>query len=133
MYLIDTNIFLEILLEQEKSEECEILVKIIRNSNAFFYVSSFTLHSIEVIMIRNNKINELMAFLSDMQSSRIIRIDSSTNEESEALRAMTKLKLDFDDSLQCYFCEKYNLKIISYDKHFDKTPIKRLEPKHFKL
>ena len=62
MYLIDTNIFLEILLEQDKCRECEALLNNIRNSSLMFYVSSFTLHSIEVTMIRNNKMNELIEF-----------------------------------------------------------------------
>ena len=128
MYLIDTNIFLEILLEQEKSKECETLInKTIQNND--FYVSSFTIHSIEVIMLRNNKINKLMEFLLDLNESKIIRIETNSEDELNVLSSMKKFKLDFDDSLQSYLCEKHNLKIISFDKHFDKTSIKRLEPK----
>ena len=128
MQLIDTNIFLEILLEQEKSKECEALVnKAIQSSG--FYISSFTIHSIEVIMLRNNKINELMEFLSDINQSKIIRIESDTEDELNALNSMKNLKLDFDDSLQFCLCEKHKLKIISFDRHFDKTSIKRLGPK----
>ena len=128
MYLIDTNIFLEILLEQEKSKECEALISnAVQSSN--FHVSSFTLHSIEVIMLRNTKINKLMEFLSDLNESKIIRIETNTEDELNALNSMKKFKLDFDDSLQLYLCDKHNLKIISFDKHFDKTSIKRLEPK----
>ena len=128
MYLIDTNIFLEILLEQAESKECELFIsKAIQNGN--FYVSSFTLHSIEVIMLRNGKIDELFEFLSDINESKIIRIETNTKDELNVLNSMKKFKLDFDDSLQFYLCEKNNLKIISFDKHFDKTTIKRLEPK----
>ncbi len=128
MYLIDTNIFLEILLEQEKSKECEALVhKAIQSSG--FYVSSFTIHSVEVIMLRNNKVNELMEFLFDINQSKIIRIELHTQDELNALNSMKILKLDFDDSLQFYLCEKLKLDIISFDGHFDKTSIKRLEPK----
>jgi len=133
MYLIDANILLEILLEQEKSKECEDLLIKINQSEHLFYVSSFSLHSIEVIMIRNNKINELLDFLSDIAISKIIRIDTNTNEEFNILKTMKELKLDFDDALQYYLCEKYNLKIISYDKHFDKTDIERLEPQDLEL
>jgi len=98
-----------------------------------FYVSSFTLHSIEVTMIRNNKMNELIEFLSDVIASRIIRIDTNTNEELNILKIMKKLKLDFDDSIQFYICQKNDFQIISYDKHFDKTTIKRFEPKDVRL
>ena len=71
MYLIDTNIFLEILLEQEKSEVCEQLLLKIKKSNELFYISSFTLHSIEVILIRENKENLLIEFLKYVLTSRI--------------------------------------------------------------
>src|SRR3989338_4271824 len=111
MYLIDTNIFLEILQEQEKCEECEILINKISKSDVLFHVSSFTLHSID-----------------DIITSKIVRIETNTNDELKTLKTMKRLNLDFDDAMQAYLCEGYNLKIISYDKHFDKTPIKRLEP-----
>ena len=71
--------------------------------------------------------------LSDIILSKIIRLDTNTNDELDIVRAMKKLKLDFDDSMQFHVCQKNNLKIISYDKHFDKTPIKRFEPKDVKL
>ncbi len=129
MYLIDTNIFLEILLEQDKYEECEVLLNKIGQSKALFYVSSFTLHSIEVLMVRNNKIKELSEFISYVNSSKIVRLETNTADELQVLDIMKRLKLDFDDALQFYLCEKYKLNIISYDKHFDKTPLKRMEPK----
>ena len=128
MYLIDTNIFLEVLLEQEKSKECEILINKISQGDIVFYVSSFTLHSIEVIMIKNNKSSELTSFLSDIIASKIIRLDTNTNDELNTLKMMKELKLDFDDTIQYYLCEKYNLKIVSYDRHFDNTHVERLEP-----
>lgn len=133
MYLIDTNIFLEILLDQEKSEECQNLLSGITQSDIPFYVSSFALHSVEVIMARNNKIKELTSLLSDISTSRIMRLDSNTNDELKALEIIGKLKLDFDDSLQFVLCKKYNLKLVSFDRHFDKTPVKRIEPRDVKL
>ena len=129
MYLIDTNVFLEILLEQEKYKECEALINFTSQSEASFHVSSFTLHSIEVMMIRNKKIRELSEFLSDIISSKIVRLETNTADELQILRIMKRFNLDFDDAMQFFLCEKYKLKIVSYDKHFDKTTIKRLEPK----
>ena len=49
MYLIDTNIFLEILLKQDKSDLC----KAILNKNiAELNISDFTLHSIGIILFK---------------------------------------------------------------------------------
>ena len=54
MYLIDTNIFLEILLDQERSAEWQELFDDLQDREVIFYVSSFTVHSIEVILERHD-------------------------------------------------------------------------------
>ncbi len=52
MYLIDTNILLEVLLAQEKSEKCKSFL----NKNATeLHLTDFSLHSIGVILFRYNK------------------------------------------------------------------------------
>jgi len=43
MYLIDTNIFLEMLLDQQKSEDCQDLLEKLYNGDITAYVSSFAL------------------------------------------------------------------------------------------
>ncbi len=133
MYLLDTNIFLEILLEQKRSEECEVLLRNIKNSKALFYVSSFTLHSIEVAMIRENKAELLADFLGFILVSKIVRLDTNTNDELQILNLSKEFKLDFDDAFQFYLCRRNNLKIVSYDRHFDKLPITRVEPKDIEI
>ncbi|MAH07406.1 VapC toxin family PIN domain ribonuclease [Candidatus Pacearchaeota archaeon] len=128
MYLIDTNIFLEILLEQEKSEVCEQLLLKIKKSNELFYISSFTLHSIEVILIRENKENLLIEFLKYVLTSRIRLITTNIEEELNIINLAKEFNLDFDDAFQFYLCRKNNLKIISYDAHFDPIPITKVDP-----
>ncbi len=81
MYLIDTNIFLEILLEQEKADECENFLNNIDKSNESFHASSFAIHSIEVIMTRNKENKALEDFLLYLLGSKIIRIESTTKDE----------------------------------------------------
>jgi len=130
MYLIDTNIFLEILLNQKNAEECERFLKRINNSQDAFYISSFTLHSIEVIMARNKQEDALLNFLLFIEKSKIIKIDTTVSDEREAVENIERFSLDFDDSVQLTISQKYNLGIVSYDKHFDKTPVKRVEPLH---
>jgi predicted nucleic acid-binding protein len=75
MYLLDANIFLEILLDQERSEICENLLHNIEGMTQDFYVSGFALHSIEVIMTREDELNE---FLSDIKPLDIERLETST-------------------------------------------------------
>ena len=57
-YLIDTNVFLEILLEQENYEAA---LSFIRN-NKELYMSDFSLHSIGVILVRLEKPDVFLDF-----------------------------------------------------------------------
>ena len=63
MYLADTNIFLEILLKQNKSESCKSFL----NTNlGHINITDFTLHSIGVILLRQNKDKLFLKFISDI-------------------------------------------------------------------
>jgi predicted nucleic acid-binding protein len=130
MYLVDTNIFLEILLEQERVEECETLFEKLQDGDLTAVVSSFTLHSIEVVMERTGRHDLLLEFLKDVDSAKgLKRFDTTTLDELEALRLGKSVKLDFDDSIQYFICKTHKFKIISFDRHFDGKGIKRIEPK----
>jgi predicted nucleic acid-binding protein len=129
MYLIDTNIFLEVLLDQERAEECQELFERLRDGRITAYVSSFSLHSIEVILERANLHETLIDFLNDIRDAKgIRRFDTNTMEELEAVKLSKDIKLDFDDSIQYYICKTHGLKIVSFDGHFDLTEIERVEP-----
>jgi predicted nucleic acid-binding protein len=52
MYLADTNIFLEILLKQDKSVICKAFLY--KNIDSI-HISDFTLHSIGVILFKQNE------------------------------------------------------------------------------
>jgi predicted nucleic acid-binding protein len=41
---------------------------------------------------------------------------------------MDKEGLDFDDCIQYLLANRNDLSIVSYDSHFDKTKIERVEP-----
>lgn len=131
MYLIDTNIFLEILLDQERSTECQELLETLPDREVMFYVSSFTIHSIEVILERNELYEPLMDFLYDIHKTKgLKRFDTDTLEELEAIKLAQKLNLDYDDAIQYYICKTHNFKLVSFDKHFDSTDVERIEPKN---
>jgi len=60
MYLLDTNIFLEILLDQEKKSACQ---KFISKNSDKIAISDFSFHSIAVILFRYKKIQYLKRIL----------------------------------------------------------------------
>ena len=129
MYLIDTNIFLEILLAQEKKDECIALLKEIENGNISAAVTKFSIHSIEVIMGNYKLTNELRIFLESLSELKSLHIYSTNiSDEINAIDEM-ELGLDFDDALQVSAARALNTEIISFDKHFNNLEgIKRLNP-----
>jgi len=63
MFLVDTNVFLEVLLTQDKKEDCKrFLEKNIRDLN----ITDFSLHSIGVILFRYGKEDIFQKFVEDV-------------------------------------------------------------------
>lgn len=128
-YLIDKNIFLELLLNRAFKNDCSRLLKEIEIGNLEVYVSSFSIHSIEVILSNFNKQKELKIFLSSIIDFEGLFIYATNlEEELEAIEEMKK-GLDFDDALQSFIAKNLKASIVSFDKHFDKIKgLKRLTP-----
>lgn len=117
MYLFDTNIFLEILLSQEKSVDCK---KILNDSLGNISISDFTLHSIGVILFRQKRERIFTLFVSDVLS----KIDI-VSLSRQAYLGLSEFKdendLDFDDSYQCKVAEENDLIIVTMDKDFERV------------
>ena len=129
MYLIDTNIFLEVLLGRGNKEECIDLLRLIESGEIKAFTTSFTIHSIEVIMDHFKKQKELKIFLETIQDFRGLNIYYTNIEDEISVIEEMKEGLDFDDALQSYVAKKLNLKMVSFDKHFDGVKgLTRLRP-----
>jgi uncharacterized protein len=113
--LVDTNIFLEVLLAQARSDEAkELLAKTDAHD---FFISGFSLHSIGLILLRRGKANAFRDFLSDMvtaagTSMALLRPDEMETVVDHALA----FNLDFDGAYQYATAEKYDLTIVSFDR-----------------
>jgi len=117
MYLIDTNIFLEILLTQEKHETCKSFLD---SNTGNLYISDFSLHSIGVILFRNNKENIFQKFADDVIAK--IKVISLSKESYKDLPGIKKnLKLDFDDTYQYKVVKDHDLEIVTMDSDFEKV------------
>lgn len=127
MYLIDTNIFLEVLLDQEKADEVERFLKEVPTER--LHVSDFSLYSIGIIMLKQKKYDAFSEFVEDVflrGGINLLRL--SVFDIGEVINASKKFNLDFDDAYQYTLAKKYNLKIVSFDSDFDKTDIGRVLP-----
>ena len=125
--LIDTNIFLEILLAQSHADEAKELLRKVDQHD--FFISDFALHSIGLILWRQRKPEVFRRFLSDMiVTAGVIQLSLSPPEMDEVMTAAASFKLDFDDAYQYAVAERYNLVIVSFDSDFDRTARGRTPP-----
>ncbi len=116
MYLIDTNIFLEVLMSQDNSEKCKIFLE---ENYGSLYMSDFTLHSIGVILFRNKKPELFESFATDVLPN--INILSLKKEKYNILIETHNInKLDFDDAYQYQIASEYELAIVTMDADFKK-------------
>ena len=114
MFLLDTNIFLEILLEQDKSKECKDFLE---SHSGDLYISDFTFHSIEVILLRQNADQTFLHFIEDI-STKVSFLSLPLNQYKEVVEMKKSLGLDLDDSYQYNLCKHFNLKLVTMDKDF---------------
>lgn len=127
MYLIDTNIWLERLLGQEKSDEVGIFLDRMPSNQLF--ITDFSFHSIGVVMGRLNRMNAFLNFINDIfiyGAVSIIRLDPE--DMLRLAQVMELFKLDFDDAYQYTVAEKCVLTLVSFDGDFDNTELGRRKP-----
>jgi predicted nucleic acid-binding protein len=116
MYLVDTNIFLEVLLGHDKKEECKgFLMKNLGNLN----ITDFSLHSIGVILFRYRKEEVFQRFVEDiLPNTRLLSLPLS--QYREVANVGKSFNLDFDDAYQYCVAKYYGLKVVTMDKDFEK-------------
>lgn len=83
MYLIDTNVWLELLLERENAEEVRQFFN--TTESDLLAITEFSLYSIGIILTRLRRNEVFEEFLSDiLEDSGVLRIrlESQTNSTS---------------------------------------------------
>ena len=127
VYLLDTNIFLELLLEQGNSDSVRALLT--SKSPEELSISDLAFHSIGIILYQKNAAHLFTDFIRDLFGDGGIAIISLGSEDMERLeRVSTTFNLDFDDAYQYVIAEKFGLVLVSFDMDFDRTDRKRIIP-----
>lgn len=127
MYLIDTNVILELLLDQEKAGEAEAFLG--RFPLSDYYLTEFTLYSIGIVLLRRRMGNELVQFVRDFMGDggvNLVRLEVS--DIISLVQASQEYDLDFDDAYQYVVSGKYHLDLVSFDHDFDRTARGRKTP-----
>ncbi|NSW75426.1 MAG: type II toxin-antitoxin system VapC family toxin [Candidatus Atribacteria bacterium] len=127
MYLIDTNILLEILLERERADEAEQFLCHGPTGTLFF--SEFSWYSLGIFLFRQKRYEVFLQLSRDLFESSSIHLVRLTPEHVPLLAAVAQqFQLDFDDAYQYTVAETYNLTIVSFDQDFDRTTRGRKTP-----
>ena len=127
MYLIDTNIWLELLLDQERAAEVASFLQAVDTSS--LAMTDFTLYSIGIILTRLKKFDAFEDFVADTLEDdclRVIRLNPSQLVQITSIQK--QFALDFDDAYQYVAAMENGLTLISFDSDFDRTPTARITP-----
>ncbi len=126
-YLVDTNVWLERLLDQEKSEIVSRFLDTIPLNDLF--VSDFAIHSIGVILSRYKKLNLFEKFLNDLfVNGQIEQLSLNSDDLMNVILNIQEFNLDFDDAYQLSISQKYDLVIVTFDKDFNAKGIRKNTP-----
>ena len=116
-YLVDVNIFLEILLQQSKKEKAKTFLS---SHGGELGISDFSLHSIGVLLFSENRELLYREFINDsLPNLDILPLGEDTYEEVVTIH--TEYKLDFDDSYQTAVAHQHGRTIVTFDKDFRKV------------
>ncbi|NBC18160.1 MAG: PIN domain-containing protein [Bacteroidetes bacterium] len=127
MYLLDTNIWLERLLDQDRSEEVRHLIEQVNPER--LHITAFSLYSIGIILSRLGETRAFTVFVRDLLLDggvRCIRLDPSQLVRTAAV--IDRFGLDFDDAYQYCAAEQHELELVSFDADFDRTDLRRRTP-----
>ena len=117
------------LLDQERAKECENFLVKVEQGEISAVLTSFSLHSIAVILEKLKDINAYEEFLKVILNLKgLVVYSTNPGDEIEVCKIAKKFNLTFDDALQYYVANLFKLKLISFDSDFDKTDIERIEP-----
>lgn len=126
MYLLDSNVWLENLLEQEHAEEVRVLLE--RTLPNSLYITEFSLGSIGVILIRQGLSSVLARFLDSLIEGEVNIVRLSPQDLKQVITACLDFNLDFDDGYQYVAARTYGLTLVTFDRNFTRTDIERISP-----
>ncbi|WP_141266874.1 PIN domain-containing protein [Thermodesulfovibrio sp. Kuro-1] len=127
MYLIDTNIILELLLNQTRADEVDKFFRNIQLEK--LNLTDFSLFSLGIILIKKRQSVIFTEIINDLLLNGGIQLLRLSLEDFKDIAKFADIfNLDFDDAYQYTTAEKYNLTIISFDSDFDRTVRGRKTP-----
>ncbi len=115
--LVDSNIFIEILLRQKKEKECS---QFVYDNFETICISQFALNSVALICFRNKKYFLFNHFLTDI-ASHIPVLTLTISDLLQIDFIISHYGLDYDDAYQYIAAKSNNLEITTLDADFKKV------------
>ncbi len=133
MFLIDTNIFLEVMLARAKRRSCIGFLESVKTGTEKAAVTDFTIYSIMVILDSHGKLRELNMFLRSLSAYKGLALYAASLEDKlQAVELAENNEFDVDDAVQYASARTIRAKaIVSLDKDFDDHDIPRRAPSSF--
>ncbi len=118
--LLDTNIFLEIILSQERVEESKSLL--LKSAQHEFFITDYSLHSIGLLLFRRNQHEAFRTFLEDvLLNGGVGLLSLLPNDMDIVIASSQKFSLDFDDAYQYAIAISRDAVVVSFDTDFQRT------------
>lgn len=126
-YLLDTNIWLERLLNQDRTDGVKQLPETVSTDR--LSITDFSFHSIGVILIRLNRTEAFSSFVKDLFVDNPLRLLVLEPGDMERLIAVASdYRLDFDDACQYVAAERNGVRLVSLDGDFNSSELGRITP-----
>ena len=127
MFLLDTNVGLELLLEQEKTDQVRRLLEVEESSR--FALTDFSLRSVGVVLTRLKKEVLFLDFLSHTMEDSAVRVVRLGAAELKGVPSVCR-RFDSTSTMptNTWPHRKYDLTLVSFDSDFDRTERGRRAP-----
>ncbi len=128
MYLLDTNLLLEVLLRRTKTKEVEAFLD--RRGQIPLYLTDFSVHSVGIMLFQRKMHDAFMRAIVDLFWVAGVKLVCLNPEDmTNVAEAAHRFSLDFDDAYQYVAAKKNNLTLLSFDSDFDRTERGRKTPR----
>lgn len=124
--LVDTNVFIEILLGQQKASAAKRFLN--AQPKGSLCISEFSLNSIGLKLFASKQKALWQNFCDDLARNQVQRLILQHADVPVFIANSNRWNLDFDDAYQYTLAKKHGLTLVSFDADFDQTDLKRLEP-----
>lgn len=116
--IVDTNIWLERLLDQERADEVSRLLNTVPDRE--LAISEFAFYSIGHILVAREQLVGFRRFVVDLFVDGHVSITRLTGKGFfDVLGAIEQYRLDFDDAYQYVAATSRELQLVSFDTDFD--------------